>query len=324
MEILVESLVPRHDPGISVELDAWRAAIEALARAAPWRRVRDDVLFRFAGYPLLDRAVAVVTGHEGASRGLVLFATQEDHMLYWLSGLTGNEGGLDEAEMLSLCLDPADALDPAEVERCASLGLKTSDGLYARLRLHARGARLPHSDGAQRAMLAAVQGVAALASARGAALGAEPVRMLVPTVAGALEVQASAPPSPVISAPDPLLTGKHQLMLAYTEPVGEVSRPALVIKLARRDAVRLAGRLEGVDRVRFERREGDLWVWAGSGERDLRLLTMVDGDPQGWLDDAAAQGANLMVAAGGVKRSSLRPKDVLWMQRVEVIGPDGG
>lgn len=311
---LMESLEPAPAPGITTRLPAWAAAFEALVAVAPWARVPVGVTFRFHGeVPELADAVAVVFGPD-VDVGLSLFATPDDHARFEAAmGSDDPEDLLAEVDVAHLYVEPVADRPQDEQDACAEAGLVTRSGLSPHLLAMREGLPAPVPGRMQDVVLAAVQAVTALVAA-----GLEPGRATVPTVLGAVEVRST--PAPKVSRA--LIHADHQAAPGQVvDPDDGRSRTALVVKLLKRDAERLAKDLVGVDRLEV--------VPLGS---EARLVAWAGPDELGWLvqlpaaDVATLEAAGrivVCVAAGGARRTGIRPQDPLATFDVAVTGPPG-
>ncbi len=206
------------------------------------------------------------------------------------------------------------------MEACEREGLVTTDGLCPRVVLLQGGTLVPMPDEAQLVLLAVVQGINVL-TARGAeTLENAPAECVATTCLGTIEVHSSpaAPPWPT-QAP-------HLIDADFGAGLGQAldvttneEVVSLVLKLRKRDAMRVARQVEHVDRLRIEMDGGDPIVYALEGEVELGVLVHLDGEA---LDVKALLGANRMllcVSAGGPRRPRIQPKDFVLQRAVEVL-----
>jgi len=306
-------------PPIPGDPEPWRDLVKEAVKQAPWEQLSDGVQFGFHGRgPELDQVVGVVLGQAGLQRGFVLFPTTADYDCF-----------LDQAEMgfdafdepwTSWCvhLEPVDELEPSHRTVTERLGL-VHEGLALQLFCVASdGEGRPLEQAEERACLAAVQGMLATCAAFGSALELQPGTCRMATTAGPLTV-TTLPPEP-LGVDEPLILDVDHRTV-FLLPRGTVGDPpAMWMKMAKRDAVRLSGLLRGVDAISIEPIGGgevDVRAWAG--DTDLGVLTRVGSDPQLWEVWQRVGGGRLLIGAGGSKRRTLRDRDVVSMHDVTYL-----
>ena len=111
----------------------------------------------------------------------------------------------------------------------------------------------------------------------------------------------------------------HQVMLSRlvgSGPEQAQPKPAVILKMARRDAERVANELDQVDRVVITD-TATTTIWQVGAGPDLRVLTEL---PRSGEPSAARQSdlAWVVVSAGGAKRGGLNPHDFVFARLVPV------
>jgi len=305
---------PVRAPGISAELlDAWRVALRNLADAAPWRVLPDGVLFGLEGLPDLADPVAVVLGYAGEQHGVVLYPSFDNYRDFVVAAHAGDMELLGEVETVNLYLDLADELEPEELEACHAAGLELSGGFYPRVVAMLQGEGVPAGEFAQAALLAAIEAIVAMTADHPERLLHAGDRRRVPTSLGLVEV---------VTTPEyePALTNAEYAV--GCGPLYRVDRDeehvALVIKLRKRDARRLADTLIelGVDGLEVERHPGATLVFALAGNR--RVGRLVEIEPGRAPTLVRGGSALLCVSAGGPRRQRVDSADFVLMHEVAV------
>lgn len=306
-------------PGIDQDLPAWRAALQRLARVEPWASLRDSVTFRFEGGPTgLAGSVAIVIGLAGEQEGLVLFPSDEAYDRFVL----GHHGATERIDACSLLLYPDHEVDGGDRRACAEAGLVLPGDRYPHLYQMRDGAMTLASEPDQRRVLAAIEAVCGLCEQSPFGPEVEPMRADVVTRHGAVVVRSR--PSPSAARFQPLMARvrvecDHQVMLSRlvgSGPEQAQPKPAVILKMARRDAERVANELDRVDRVVITD-TATTTIWKVGAGPDLRVLTEL---PRSGEPSAARQSdlAWVVVSAGGAKRAGLNPHDFVFARLVPV------
>lgn len=99
---------------------------------------------------------------------------------------------------------------------------------------------------------------------------------------------------------------------------GAETKPALVLKMAKRDAKKLAAEVARVSALSIEEESAGIAVLAWEGPSCLGVLTR---GPFSRADFGQweKEGGLLMISAGGTKRLSLRDEDVLFQAEVKLL-----
>lgn len=293
-------------PGIRVDLGAWRQSLDACLACAPWTHLADDVVFSFRGGGL-DGTVAVVIGNGGELRGLVLYPSRTEHARF----LRASESrDFSDTRAWTLHIEPTGEVAADERAACAKVGLALAGGDYPRLYALDAGAFETLDDDEQRRFRLALDAVIACCSGRKELIASG--RSVSATFRrGGLVVEVRAePPEPplhlLLQANCGILTGQ---MARTAEGGPRVVYPALVLKLQKKDAQKLAAQLGSVDRLVLRR--GELIAATGLGTLGRLVSAHVDAEGQvaTWKH---GEDVLLAVSAGGSTRASLRPEDILW------------
>ncbi len=313
---LQEHLSPVLAPGITEDVDAWRVALRNLVEVAPWEVLPDSVLFHFEGLPGVEAPVAQLLGLARDQFGVVLYPTFTDYHGFQRAMFAGEMEALAEVEAVNLYLDTVDELEPEELEACEALDLALPNGLFPRLMVLAGGRPTLANELAQRSLLATVQAITALTADGPEALLFLPRERRVPTAVGLVRVSTTPPRRP---APSPTLTdAEHAVAVGpMLDPSTGAERLALVVKLRKADAVRLAGRLAKVDALRIVPGPQHATVHALIEGRDIGVLVHIAGHHAAALE--AAIEVVLCVASGGPRRPRVMLSDLLMTQEVLVL-----
>jgi hypothetical protein len=296
----------------------WAPLLEDFVRAAPWSVLPDSVHFRFPrGMPLLERGIAVVLGQAGEQIGLAFYPTDEDYDAFGEMATMGLFAEPPEFTCWCVHLDPLEEFSEDTQELLQS-GLLAPSGLGLRLfvleGMRSR-ALTPDEEVACRAVLEAVL---ATWKSQGVELATEPTSGAVTTSAGSLLVFTEPGPS-LLDCESLILEVEHRAGLLFGEVEG-AERPILLLKMAKRDALRLSGLLEDMDAISVHPSSGggvEVLAWAGPDQ--LGVLTRFDAPPFAWLPwEHTGEGATV-VAAGGAKRPSFRAKDIVSVHPVEFL-----
>ncbi len=301
-------------PGLTHELDAWRAALRELATILPWKRIGDDVRFTFRGGGL-DGQVATVIGHGGQNRGVVLYPSWADLDAH-RSRPRGGE--IESLAMLTLLLEPPEELTPAERAACSRAGLVFAGKLHAKA-YAMRGGRFAAPNAEEQAVLrAAVQAVCALCKTDLHALrdGATRKRAVLLPV-GEVDVEAGRALRAPLRPSTPLFETNHRVTLVtLPTAAGEApgSRMAVVYQMRKPAAV------AAIPLIRRARAV----VVSGTAHRGLDVVVELDGGERrvifGGERGEFARGIErclsgpdvfLCLASGGASRVNLYAEDLV-------------
>lgn len=287
--------------------EPWRPVLEDLHRLAPWRALPDSVCFHFpSGCTPLRNAVAVVLGQAGEQLGLAVYPTQQDYDRFMTLADAGKLLDVGPWEAWAVHLDALHELPPEQREACIEQNLVMDDFGLLLLAMDGEHAR-PLTETEEYACLVALQGILGAFERQGDTLNAQPTVTPVPIAAGELTV-VSTPSAPSLFdlLETPLLEEQHQVLIGTS-----ADDPTLVLKMGKRDAERLARQIEGTDALYLETFGDmtDVVAWAG----DLRLGVLTRGafGEEPWSGWRARGSGRLVVSAGGPKRRTLRPRDVV-------------
>ena len=125
----------------------------------------------------------------------------------------------------------------------------------------------------------------------------------------------------VVSVPGPavplLVDWDHQVALMERVVAGE-RQPMLVLKMAKRHALRLDRLLEGIDGVSLQDHDGPTLITAWAGTDELGLLARLDLPVPDGTRLMEARSIAVVVAGGGASRPSFRPGDIQSIYAVAV------
>jgi len=313
---------PVSAPGIKVELGAWAMALEQLCRDEPWEELSDAVRFRFdAAVPDLADAVAIVLGRAGEQRGIALFPSAAMHEAF--RAAEGPESAVHaDVECLNLYLDPSGDLAPAEEAACRAAGFALPGGLFPRLIGIRAGRGYAPDAHEQRVLLSAVQAIAALCREATDDLEQVATSREVRTCLGRLTIR-SIPAAPDVEL---LVRGAHTVVVTQMKSLRDgVERPAIVLKVGKRQAVRLARVVAEVDALRFEP-DGDGHIArVSAGGRELGALFRFDASASASVRMVAQETTVLLgISAGGGRRSRLDEDHLELISEVRIGGPAEG
>lgn len=284
------------------------------------------MVFRFSRHESLQDAVAVVVGMLGEQLGIMLFPTEQD---YWSYLEQAQSGMLQVEQLCCWCahLDPVDELPESHVALGWEVGL-VQEGLT--LQLYAvRGGVMERLELAEEStLLSAVQGILGAWRTHRSSLVVGESTTSVRTHLGDLEVQTRVGhlAQELPDSPEPLiLEADHQVILQDVLMDGE-EVPGLILKMAKRDARRLARLIDEVhevDAISIEEL-GD-WVDIIAWEGGLEVGVLARVPPQDGLWDAWREVGHggLVIAGGGAKRRTLREQDAVLAIHVDLYDPEG-
>lgn len=310
MTMLLRDLGAPQAPGLTTNLPTWRAVLAEMARLAPWRHIRDDVRFRMAG-GVLDGCVAVIIGHDGENRGIVLYPSSEalEHHLH-VRGTAMREG----VRMALILLEPPEEVSATEREACTKAQLVFPGPLYAKAYTVESGQYPAISPEGQVRLLAATQAVLALAPVfpqRGS--------LEVPTVVGTVTVRADAE----VQAPSQewFFSRAYQMMLVHARDSRSPSAllPGLLFKMRKADAVAIAGRFKQIYRLLLSERAGVIQLEAEMEDGRRLVLAQADAHTGELKDHLQVPEVFLILSGGGTQRQSFSGKDAVDQVRVPVV-----
>lgn len=323
---LTGRLAPAAVHGIEGELPRWASTLSELCEVAPWHWLPENHLFRFEcpAVPELEAAVAVVMGIAGAQEGVVLYASEEAYERFSTLADAGEaDEALAEAHASCLYLTDAAELDGDEQAAVRSDGLLLPGGRVPYVVASEHQALRPMLPREQRVLLAAIEAIVALCASHDD-YDERPCQDVVDTVLGPVLVR-SEPPSNVDTPMAHAFT--HTILLTEvhhqhddqpSEPV-----PAVVVKLAKRDALTLAKQVEDADQLHIEPQHPAgvrIRMWAGS-EHLGALCDVPERSPSvDQLLDAPT--VLVMICAGGARRTRVRQEDVVLSLRLSNRAPE--
>lgn len=313
--------------------DAWREAIAELQQERPWEVLGEEVHFHFAGGPEeLEEALAMVLGQAGEQQGLVVYPSLQDYALFVGGSTLGVMEGLPYTVWCAH-LDPMADFDPATQDEFRRKGLVFGDQALLLFQLDGGEAhRLHPAD--EEALLVALQATLGMWRRHGGRLVGTTTTERIDGLGGSVEVTAEPAPEP----PDPtdrmtvglgaqghtyhaLLDRPHQVMV---RPEQEDAPPALLFKMAKRDATRLVRELQDIEAVQFVALPDErMALFLHFPPLGLELLTVLDLPDDLLAPLVSATEIEIAVAAGGAKRTTLRRRDFLWLECVPVDHGDG-
>lgn len=303
-------------PGITVLRPQWLAALETLVRVAPWRVLWDSVLFRFHGEPTLEGMVALVMGNAQQKIGVAVYPTEEDYQGFLDAAVGGDPGALAEVEAVTLHLDAISELDPDEGRAFQEAGLVTVTGLCPRVLVLAGGVPSVANELAQRVLLAVVQAICTLTARGPEQLLLQRATCIASTCLGPVQI-SSEPPEEEQRFPD-LVDEDYAVGVGGLYDLERGRRDAvLVLKLRKRDALRVADRLVGVDGLQIESDGERCAVLALRGSEQIGLVTYLHPTQAAQLSEAGV--AFLCVSAGGPKRRRINPREFVTRIEVSVV-----
>ncbi|MCB9684438.1 MAG: hypothetical protein H6738_05475 [Alphaproteobacteria bacterium] len=190
MEAMVQHLRPMSAPGLTVELPLWRATLDALCRAEPWRTLHDDFTFRLAGVPEIEGHIVVLLGFSGEQEGVVVYPDDHAHERF-LAMATGQPSDFDGLHNLTLLLDPVSEYDEHEQEACRAAGLELAGGRMPRAIAMDDGEIRPLRPEEERRLLAAIEAVVGTCLFGVSSLTTAPAERSVRTALGRVSVSTT-------------------------------------------------------------------------------------------------------------------------------------
>lgn len=305
-------------PGLTTDLSLWATTLTTACRVAPWQRLPDSVTFRFSG-PLAGR-VGIVLGAAEVQQGFVLYPDEASYRAFTASAETMTSIADLPADFGAsfLYLDAAEDLSLDEITACRAAGLGLPGGRFPRAAALRQGRAAPLDEAAQGALLAAIEAIVGICLTDGGALASEARERAVRTHLGPITVRTQPPlratrPHGVVAG-TPLVDNDHSISLAHVLDEWGHRHVGLVVKLAKRDAMRLAHRLLEVDGLRIS--GPALAVEALHGGESLGLVAEFED-----LRVDAVRGQTrlrLCISAGGSKRARLDAQDFVYVRDLPV------
>lgn len=318
LEDVAASLIASMSSGLPPDPAPWRPIVEELVRAAPWKALPDSVEFRFPSGPaLLQAGLGVVLGNAGEQYGLAFYPTERDFDVFAQLADTGFPEDSPSWTCWCVHLDPLDEFPPRVRDLLRSSGLAAS-GLGLRLFAMEGFDTRALSAEEEAACLVMVEGVLGAWAAAGPALCARPYAFAVETSAGSIDVVAF--PAGLMFQPEPRLVDvDHQIGLAYGQLNG-IEQPILVLKMAKRDALRFGRLLEGLDGLSLDDgRGGYTQIIGWRGDEELGVLAELEPAPSAWARWRRAGGGSVAISAGGARRAGFRAKDFVSVHPVDFL-----
>jgi hypothetical protein len=322
LHVLLPQLEPLDDHDLKTNLERWAPALTELCRIAPWTLLPDSHVFHFRGeVPELAEAVAVVIGLAGQQEGVVVYPSREAYERFVALAASGL-GKQAMSEVTATCLYVESGTD-AETRAAAARGLALPGGRFPSA-VVAQGSRVrAPSAREEQVLLAAVEAIVAVCG-RTTQYDQRPADTEVQTLLGPLVV-FSEPPAHVDT---PMANAfSHTVILTTVAHPHEEREPelglAVIVKLAKRDALELAQELAAAESLQVERRRQGgvrLRLWADPQHLGAFCDLPVDGPLSEEL--LQARTVTLAVSAGGSKRRSLNPADVVMSVRLANRPPE--
>ncbi len=309
-------------PGITDDVPAWRKALSRLVGVAPWEALNDGVTFRFEGGPKgLAEGVGILIGLAGEQEGVVLFTSEEAYRTF--CARLGHGDAMMHTEALTLHLYPSSEVSVPERAACVEQGLALPGDRFPCVFLLDHGAAVPLSESRQAILLTAVEAICGLCEIDPEAPASRDCSARVATRHGAVVVRSH--PTRRLAAPrERPLAQRYSHTLALTEIIDRSvptprTEPALVVKLAKRDAVALASQLTHVDRLVVSSSEDETTFSVGVGSNRLVPLAAVPRVPDAQLRATwKGERAWIVVNAGGAKRTTVRVDDAIFARAVSL------
>ena len=329
-DAVVRHVHPLQIPETARDQPLWAQTLSLLCQVAPWRELPDRLLFRFEGEaPELASAVAVVLGLAGEQEGVVLYSSIEDFERAQHSAIAP----IPEApriDALCLYLDPLDTLEPTERDQVRAQGLALPGGRAPRLLGLHGGSPVAPTEREQQVLLAAIEALVRLCLTDLKRLRTEARSATLSTCLGRVIVRSQplAPARPAQSSPPPgsLASNVAHAVILTRVRITHEDRPsedleAVVLKMAKRDAQKLAPRIARTDAVVVEAREPGVRLTLFEGTREIGVLCEVPAEPEHVRRLAASPTLSVCVSGGGPKRHRVRDQDIVLSLRVAVRAP---
>lgn len=322
--------------GMPLRIDAWRRIVAQLHDLAPWTRLGERTWFHFQGGPL-DGAVAVLIGELDEAWGVTLYPTEEALLAFISAATTNDHKAIMNASTLSIQLEREGDLASSDVSLCRSLDLVFEDRVPRLLALGSGALRAPTRN-EQRLLLAAVEGVTTLCASEMDALAQGLHRRLQMIVTGGQRLDVEAKPAAlddlddsVIDALDEELPPDHLPTIIHSEhavlfgsmtvDADGTAHPSVVLKMRKREALKLAQACEWIASLSLHRHSSGLQLVACDERGARATLVKLRG---GGLDELSAHLMSagvlyLAISAGGPTRSRIRSAEFVYAKMLPVV-----
>lgn len=297
--------------------EAWTEPLAAWVEAQPWRNVSDGVQLLFAeGVSGLVGRVGTIMGQAGEQRGFLLYPSGDSYRRF--VNAAGQGPGVDMFggdTVLAVNFDPVHEVPRSHLRALERLGLVHQRFALITYAMSSEGVR-PLEEEEEDLLLAALEASWALWVRSGGSLDDEiAVVEGAHTALGQVSVLAVPEHLELIPRRDLLEDVPHRSMAV----VGEDGRPAVVVKMAKRDAQRLARALERVDMLVAERNDPDeVTVVAWQDEAELGVIATLPGADDTWELWREHGAGWLIVAGGGARRPGFDPQATVFRQEVDL------
>jgi hypothetical protein len=312
--------------GVSLRVDAWRRILGQMLELAPWQRLGERVWFRFTGMGL-DGAVAVLIGELDEAWGLTLYPSEAALVQFINAATEADTQGVLHASTLSVQLERAAEVPASDLSICRSLELLLAGDRLPRLLALGEGAVRAPTRSEQRLLLAAVEGVTTLCTRDLEALVAGQQRRIQMIVTGGqrIEVSASAAELEALDSPadelPSIIEADHTVVFGSMAVDGKgTPHPSVVVKLRKRDAVKLASACSWIASLALHRRGAGLQLVACDEHGARATLVKLWG---GGLDElsthlASAGKLYLAISSGGPTRPEIRSAEFVYAKVLPV------
>jgi hypothetical protein len=295
-------------------LESWRAVLEEMCRLAPWEAVYDNVAFRFSGAGL-DGSVAVFVGAMGASTGFLVWPSAEDFEDFRdaAANATPSVGRLVAVDLVELR-----NLKKAELSRVRAAGLALPGDRAPNLHALQDGEPASIDADVEALVLRAAEAAVTLVGQHGPALAAGEARSEVVRVrdGARVEVAAERIGFPGEDPPDLFPMDLWVKITTLEDPGGAV--PALVFRMHKRDADRVAAALAGMDAIEL-RRDRSLAIVARAGPRTLGLLFRIPAEDADGVAEVLGEEAMVVISGGGANTRKVERSRFVSARRFPVV-----
>ncbi len=324
-------------PGISDQLDAWRATLLGLWSLRLWKEVPPDVLFHFEGGELEGAVVIVIGGVQGVL-GVILYPNLEEFEALDEAAETGDLLAALIPQSTSLRLEPSRETTRADRDGCTRANLVIGGNRY--VRVFATGNRTVRSATAREAelLLDACNGILGLWAALGPHVLQGDGGSFPFTGVRGEEFEVSVDPSGEGTDGEgeyedegeegdagpsfPPLTAPHTVFWAPRPHDGLGADSWCIVRINRTDFVEVRNVLEAVERLHWEKHEAEcfrLAVWfAAADGGDLAHPSGPDVDS--FRRVVAAGEVEVVVVEGSAWSNWWSGADVLWQRTLAVTG----
>jgi hypothetical protein len=324
-DAFVRHVSPLRAPGMTRDFSLWAQTLSLLCQVAPWRELPDRLAFRFESEaPELASGVAVVLGLAGEQEGVVLYRSEGDFARMQGLALAQDVDAAAQIEALCLYIDPIEDLSPAEQKEVRHRQLELPGGRAPRLLALQDGNPGAPTERQQQILLAAVEAVVRLCLTELKRLRTEARSVSVSTCLGRVTAHSRPPDVPIPSPGAHTLASDvaHAVILTRVRVEHDERPPeeleAVVLKMTKRDAQKLAARVASTDTVLVEPLAKGVRLTLFEGSRPIGVLCEVPAEPDRVQRLASAPTLALSISAGGPKRHQVRNQDVVLSLRVAV------